>query len=37
VLRTLGGTVSARNRERGGSEVTLTLPLAAISIPEETS
>jgi two-component system, sensor histidine kinase RegB len=37
VLRTLGGTVSARVREHGGSEVTLTLPLAAISIPEETS
>ncbi len=38
VLRTLGGTVSARNREGGeggGGEVTLTLPIAAISIPEE--
>lgn len=35
VLRTLGGTVSARNREHGGSEVTLMLPLAAISIPTE--
>ncbi len=35
VLRTLGGTVSARNRDGGGGEVTLTLPIAAISIPEE--
>ncbi|VXC46800.1 ATP-binding protein [Sphingomonas sp. 8AM] len=35
VLRTLGGTVSARNREGGGGEVTLTLPIAAISIPED--
>ena len=35
VLRTLGGAVSARNRESGGGEVTLTLPIAAIAVPEE--
>ncbi|MDR6788323.1 two-component system sensor histidine kinase RegB [Sphingomonas sp. BE138] len=35
VLRTLGGAVSARNREGGGGEVTLTLPIAAIAVPEE--
>lgn len=32
VLRTLGGTVAARNRPTGGAEVTLTLPLAAIRL-----
>ena len=32
VLRTLGGTVSARNRPAGGAEVTLTLPLSAIRL-----
>ncbi|HBZ07308.1 MULTISPECIES: ATP-binding protein [Massilia] len=32
VARTLGGAVVARNREEGGAEVTLTIPLAAISL-----
>lgn len=31
VMRKLGGTVSAYNRERGGACVVLTLPLAALS------
>jgi two-component system, sensor histidine kinase RegB len=35
VARTLGGTVAARNREEGGAMVTLTLPLAAITLEEE--
>jgi two-component system, sensor histidine kinase RegB len=33
VLRTLGGSVAARNGDRGGAEVTLTWPLAAITVP----
>jgi two-component system sensor histidine kinase RegB len=35
VARTLGGSVVARNREAGGAMVTLTLPLAAITLDEE--
>jgi two-component system sensor histidine kinase RegB len=35
VARTLGGSVTARNREAGGAMVTLTLPLAAITLDEE--
>ncbi|MFC3069635.1 ATP-binding protein [Phenylobacterium soli] len=32
VVRKLGGRVSARNRDTGGAEVTLSLPLSALSI-----
>ncbi|HWU84372.1 MAG TPA: ATP-binding protein [Rhodocyclaceae bacterium] len=32
VLRTLGGTVAARNRAAGGAVVTLSMPLAAIQM-----
>jgi two-component system sensor histidine kinase RegB len=35
VARTLGGSVAARNRAEGGAMVTLTLPLAAITLDEE--
>jgi two-component system, sensor histidine kinase RegB len=35
VARTLGGSVVARNRMEGGAMVTLTLPLAAITLDEE--
>lgn len=35
VARTLGGTVTARNREEGGAVVQLSLPLAAIMFEEE--
>ena len=35
VARTLGGSVQARNREGGGAMVTITLPLAAITLQEE--
>jgi two-component system sensor histidine kinase RegB len=35
VARTLGGTVTARNREEGGAVVQLKLPLAAITLEEE--
>ncbi|WP_313705611.1 ATP-binding protein [Massilia sp.] len=35
VARTLGGAVVARNREEGGAQVTLTIPLAAISLGGE--
>ena len=35
VARTLGGSVVARNRAEGGAMVTLTLPLAAITLDEE--
>ena len=35
VLRTLGGTVEARNRPGGGAEVTLTWPLAATAAAEQ--
>ncbi len=35
VSRTLGGTVTARNRAEGGAVVTLTLPLAAITLDME--
>ncbi len=34
VARTLGGTVAARNLAQGGAEVTITLPLAAIALPD---
>jgi len=35
VARTLGGTVTARNRVQGGAVVHLTLPLAAIKLETE--
>ncbi|MGN6389285.1 MAG: ATP-binding protein [Burkholderiaceae bacterium] len=35
VSRTLGGTLTARNREEGGAVVELRLPLAAIALDEE--
>ena len=35
VARTLGGTVAARNRSEGGAEVTIRLPLSAITLEEE--
>ncbi|QHE88832.1 HAMP domain-containing histidine kinase [Hydrogenophaga sp. BPS33] len=35
VARTLGGTVAVRNLQEGGAEVRITLPLAAITLPEE--
>jgi len=34
VARTLGGNVVARNRQEGGAEVVIELPLAAITLPE---
>jgi two-component system sensor histidine kinase RegB len=34
VARTLGGTVAAQNRQEGGAEVTLTLPLSAITLED---
>jgi two-component system sensor histidine kinase RegB len=34
VVRKLGGTASVANRDLGGAEVTLTLPLAAIALEE---
>jgi two-component system sensor histidine kinase RegB len=36
VVRKLGGTVSARNRTNGGAAVTLTLPLAPLTIGART-
>ena len=33
----LGGSVAARNRPEGGASVTVTLPLAAITLAEETA
>jgi two-component system sensor histidine kinase RegB len=33
VVRRLGGTLQARNRPEGGAEVTIRLPLAAITLP----
>lgn len=35
VARTLGGGVVARNRSEGGAVVTITLPLAAITLEDE--
>lgn len=35
VLRTLGGSLDARNRLTGGAEVTLRLPLDALLLPDE--
>jgi two-component system sensor histidine kinase RegB len=35
VARTLGGTVTARNRPEGGAVVRIILPLAAISLEED--
>jgi two-component system sensor histidine kinase RegB len=35
VVRTLGGTVMARNRAEGGAEMQITLPLSAISLEQE--
>ncbi len=35
VARTVGGHVSAANRPQGGAAVTITLPLAAITLEEE--
>jgi len=35
VARTLGGSVTARNRPEGGAVVTLKLPLAAITLEED--
>ncbi len=35
VARTLGGTVAVRNPAEGGAEVRISLPLAAITLPEE--
>ncbi|WP_076997229.1 ATP-binding protein [Variovorax sp. KK3] len=37
VARTLGGSVSARNREQGGAAVILRLPLAALTLEEATA
>ena len=35
VARTLGGTIDARNQPAGGAAVTITLPLAALSLDDE--
>jgi two-component system sensor histidine kinase RegB len=35
VARTLGGSVAASNRQEGGAEVTLSLPLASIALEQE--
>jgi two-component system sensor histidine kinase RegB len=35
VARTLGGSVTARNRAEGGAEVQLSLPLAALTLEKE--
>lgn len=35
VARTLGGSVAARNREQGGAEVTLSLPLESLLLKED--
>lgn len=35
VARTLGGSLTAKNRPQGGATVTMTLPLAAIAIEDE--
>ncbi|WP_409242018.1 ATP-binding protein [Curvibacter microcysteis] len=37
VARSLGGTVSARNRPEGGAVVTLKLPLGALTLDDNTS
>ncbi len=36
VMRKLGGDIAARNLSRGGAEVTLTLPLMSLALPERT-
>ena len=33
VARTLGGSVTARNRAEGGAEVTISIALATIALP----
>lgn len=35
VARTLGGAVAVRNLDEGGAQVRITLPLAAITLPED--
>jgi two-component system, sensor histidine kinase RegB len=35
VMRKLGGTVTANNREEGGAQVVLTLPLQSIALDED--
>ncbi len=35
VARTLGGSVAARNLDAGGAEVRISLPLSAITLPED--
>jgi two-component system sensor histidine kinase RegB len=35
VARILGGRLQARNRDGGGAEVSIRLPLAALALPEE--
>ena len=35
VARTLGGSVAARNRAEGGAEVTITLPLSALTLDSD--
>lgn len=35
VVRTLGGSMAARNLPEGGAELRITLPLQAITLPEE--
>ncbi|WP_218123169.1 ATP-binding protein [Sphingomonas sp. NFR15] len=36
VMRKLGGSVTARNRDEGGAEVTLRLPIASLALDTET-
>jgi two-component system sensor histidine kinase RegB len=35
VVRKLGGAVTALNRQEGGAQVTLSLPLSSIELEEE--
>jgi len=37
VMRKLGGDIAARNIDRGGAEITLTLPLVSLALPERTA